>query len=216
MPNRWMTALLLALLASYAGAQTTQEAQYLAAITQRAQKHVDALRLEDVEKANRVRDIIVAQYQALRANHAVRDQIKQLKDDAAGLKSAQEQSLKGLHNLFLTALSAELSDEQVDTIKNEMTYNKVNVDYNAFCDMLPDLTDEQKAYIKSQLIEARELAMDGGSSDEKHAIFGKYRGRINNYLSKQGYDLKQASKDWAERRKARQAAEKQAGTTRQD
>ena len=34
--------------------------------------------------------------------------------------------------------------------------------------------------------------MDRASSKEKHAVFGKYKGRINNYLSKQGYDLKQA------------------------
>ena len=30
---------------------------------------------------------------------------------------------------------------------------------------------------------------------------GKYKGRVNNYLSAQGYDLKLASKEWAERRK---------------
>jgi hypothetical protein len=28
--------------------------------------------------------------------------------------------------------------------------------------------------------------MDGGSSDEKTAIFQRYKGKINNYLSKQG------------------------------
>jgi len=44
--------------------------------------------------------------------------------------------------------------------------------------------------------------MDGGSSEEKHAEFGKYKGRINNYLSKAGYDMKQAEKDLAARQKA--------------
>ncbi len=35
----------------------------------------------------------------------------------------------------------------------------------------------------SLLWEAREHAIDGGSSEEKHAWFGKYKGRIiNNYL----------------------------------
>jgi hypothetical protein len=41
--------------------------------------------------------------------------------------------------------------------------------------------------------------MDAGSSDEKHKWFGKYKGRINNYLSSRGYDLKKRSKEWEER-----------------
>jgi hypothetical protein len=55
--------------------------------------------------------------------------------------------------------------------------------------------------------------MDKGSAKDKHAVFDKTRGRINNYLSKEGYDLKQASKDWAERRKTREAQAKQAAAT---
>ena len=216
MPNRWITALLLAVLANYAGAQTTQlDAEYLAAITQRAEKHVAALKLADADKAERVRDIIVKQYQALRANHELRDLLKKL-PEAENLKTTQAESLKRLHDVFVAGLEALLTPAQVETIKDEMTYNKVRVDSAAFNDMLPNLTDEQKAYILAQLKEAREIAMDQGSSKEKHEVFGKYRGRINNYLSKQGYDLKQASKDWAERRKAREASDKQQPTQRQD
>ena len=33
--------------------------------------------------------------------------------------------------------------------------------------------------------------------------FGKYKGRINNYLSKRGYDLVKERKAWYERIKAR-------------
>ncbi len=33
---------------------------------------------------------------------------------------------------------------------------------------------------------AREEAMDGGSAKDKTAVFQRYKGRINNYLSKQG------------------------------
>jgi hypothetical protein len=36
------------------------------------------------------------------------------------------------------------------------------------------------------LKEAREEAMDAGSAPEKTAIFQRYKGKINNYLSKQG------------------------------
>jgi hypothetical protein len=76
--------------------------------------------------------------------------------------------------------------------------------------MIPTLSDEQKSKIRTWLTEARELAMDGGSSEEKHAVFGKYKGRINNYLSKEGgYDLKKEENAWRERLKARRAASSQ-------
>ncbi len=59
--------------------------------------------------------------------------------------------------------------------------------------MLPNLTEKQKARIMTWLVEAREHAMNGGTSEEKHAWFGKYKGRINNYLSSEGYDLKRVA-----------------------
>ena len=42
--------------------------------------------------------------------------------------------------------------------------------------------------------------MDAGSSDEKHAWFGKYKGKINNYLAAAGYNMKQAEKNLATKR----------------
>ena len=51
----------------------------------------------------------------------------------------------------------------------------------------------------ANLLEAREYAMDAGSSEEKHGWFGKFKGRINNYLSKAGYDLRAAEEARAER-----------------
>ena len=49
------------------------------------------------------------------------------------------------------------------------------------------------------------VAVDGVSAEEKTAVFNKYKGRINNFLSKEGYDLKKASTDWNARLKARSA-----------
>ena len=83
-----------------------------------------------------------------------------------------------------------------------MTYGVVPITFDGYQQMLPELTDEQRHEIHAQLLEAREYAMDAGSSDAKHAVFGKYKGRINNYLSRAGIDLKQAEKEWAARRQA--------------
>src|SRR5690606_25039434 len=56
------------------------------------------------------------------------------------------------------------------------------------------------------LTEAREFAMDGGTSKEKHAWFNKYKGRIANELAKQGYDLKKEGNEWAKRRDTKSAS----------
>lgn len=43
--------------------------------------------------------------------------------------------------------------------------------------------------------------MDAENSDKKHAAFNKYKGRINNYLTKRGYDLVKERNEWYKRLK---------------
>jgi hypothetical protein len=73
--------------------------------------------------------------------------------------------------------------------------------------MIPSLKEEEKKQIRSWLVEAREYAMDAESSEQKHAWFGKYKGRINNYLSKQGYDSQKEREEWMKRLKAKEGAQ---------
>ena len=84
-----------------------------------------------------------------------------------------------------------------------MTYNKVRVTFDGYLQIVPHLTDPEKARILELLKEAREEAMDGGSAEEKSAIFKKYKGKINNYLNSNGHDVAKAYKDWGERQKAK-------------
>ena len=204
-------AAIAALSAGVAAAQTQpSDAAYEADLAKRADGVLQVLKLEDQAKAVRVREALIAQYRSLRTLHDARDaKLKQLpsqdKDGAAKVKGETDQAVKKLHEEFIARLDADLTPAQVEQVKDKMTYNVVQVTYNGFCDMIPTLSEAQKAYILAQLKEARELAMDGGSSQEKHAIFGKFKGRINNYLSKEGYDLKKANEEWAERRKARES-----------
>ena len=83
------------------------------------------------------------------------------------------------------------------------TYGVVKVTYDSHLDMIPTLKEEEKAQIYAWLIEAREFALDAENSNKKHAAFGKYKGRINNYLAKRGYDLKKEREEWYKRIKAR-------------
>ena len=100
-------------------------------------------------------------------------------------------------------LGMAFASEQIIAIFDAMTYNKVKVTYDAYCDMIPSLTDEEKAQLYAWLCEARDLAIDAESSNKKHEVFNKYKGRINNYLSARGYDITQERKAWEERVKAR-------------
>ena len=77
-----------------------------------------------------------------------------------------------------------------------MTYNTVHVDFDAYCKFVPTLTDEQKAKIMDYLKQAREEAIDGTSQQEKANIFKKYKGKIANYLSAQGIDIKQKTNEY--------------------
>lgn len=191
-----------------------EEAAYTRTITERADKIVAPLGIQDAAKAARVRDLLVQQYRDLRDIHAKRDakiaEVRASADPALGAAwkslAEKEASLNvfPLHRRFVAHLEAELTPEQVNQVKDGMTYGVVPLTFRRYRELLPQLTVEQQAEILTNLLEAREYAMDAGSSDEKHAWFGKYKGRINNYLSAAGYNLKQAEQELAEREQAAQ------------
>src|SRR5258708_2998060 len=180
------------------------EAAYTKAIEKRVTDILALLELKDAAKTAKVHDALIAQYRALRDWHDAND--KKLKDATPDAAREIAASLKALHKKFISNLSTELTPQQIVTVKDKMTYFKVKVTYDAYCQALPKLTEPEKQQILEWLTDAREEAMDGGSANEKSAIFKKYKGKINNYLGKQGYDVKQAQKDLVEREKARAGA----------
>jgi hypothetical protein len=183
-----------------AEAPNDADAAYTRTITERADKIVRELKLHDPTTAEPLRDALVRQYRALSEIHDARDAASDAK--TADVERAAAAKLVVRHRRFVAELSALLSPVEVDRVKDALTYGVVPITYRRYCELLPDLSDEEEREILTQLLEAREYAMDGGSSEEKHAIFGKYKGRINNYLSKAGYDLKRAETEWAARRNA--------------
>ena len=176
---------------------------------ERADKIVATLGLGDAstEKSLRVRDAIADHYRGTNAiDDAVEARLKEIKQQPASEKGAADAAIKAardeaepklaeLHAAFLKKLSADLTESQIEQVKDGLTYGVVQVTWNAYQKMYPNLTAEQKDQIMAWLKEAREHAMDAGSSDKKHAWFGKYKGRINNYLSKAGYNAKEAEKN---------------------
>ena len=71
--------------------------------------------------------------------------------------------------------------------------------YKAYCEILSNLASDDKAMILAALTEAREEAMDGGSADEKTAIFHKHKNQVNVRLNAKGFDVAKATKEWEAR-----------------
>jgi hypothetical protein len=194
-------------------AKADTEEAYSRVLETRAADILDVLGIDDPAKAARVRETIINQYRTLRTLQDARDgAIRALNArtdlDKTGLaeqinaeRVRADAAASAANHRYLAALAVELSPEQVEKVKDKMTYNKLRVTYDAYIDMLPELTPAQKQVIFDRLKEARDRAVYAGSAEEKSDVFNKYKGRINNYLSAQGYDLKLAEKRWAERRK---------------
>ena len=168
-----------------------QDPQYVETIKGRAQKIVDGLQLSDAQKAENVRNIIANRYFLLNDIHAKYD--KKTQEDALYAELYKH------HFELASALALYLNEEQIDAVKDGMTYGRLKRDYNAQLEMIPTLKEEEKAQILIWLREAREYAMDAADSKGKHFWFDKYRGRTNNWLSARGYDLKKERDAWMKR-----------------
>ncbi len=182
------------------------EIKYTRAIEGRAADILKTLAMTDRQAEARVHDVIIAQYRSLRAWHDANDaKLKAAKGDTNATAQIQA-PLKTLHHEFIQKLSADLTSAQVEAVKDKMTYGKVKVTYDAYCEIIPTLTDTQKTRILDWLKAAREEAMDAGSAEEKSAIFKIYKGRIANYLSKEGVNEGKARKEWSAKQKEKAAA----------
>ncbi|HSH08820.1 MAG TPA: DUF3826 domain-containing protein [Oceanipulchritudo sp.] len=194
-------------------------AEYWPVAEGRAAKIVDGLAIEDPTAREQVKLAVAGQYRDLFIIHESRDEaLKQIgsydhgfqvftENARAGIEKGSKEAIEKLHREYIARLSALVDAETVNAIKDGMTYGVAPKTYKVYLAMLPELTAEQRAQIQAWLLEAREYAMDGGSSDEKHKWFGKYKGRINNYLSSLGYDMKAAEKAMFDRIKAEKQKE---------
>ncbi len=215
--------LLFCLLSLTVSAQTTdseKEAAYAKVLDTRSAKIVTSLGISDSVAYKAVKQIIVDQYRLLNTIHdthkAAQKNAKEtfqadkarLDTELKKLDDGLTQQLTQQHTNYLAKLATRLTAAQIEQVKDGMTYGVLPITYKGYQEMLPDLTDAQKSQILAYLTEAREKAMDAESSDKKHAMFGKYKGKINNYLSAAGIDMRKAGQEWEARIKAAEAARK--------
>ncbi len=196
-----------------------RDPKYVATIVDRSKKIVDKLELKDSVTYKNVLNIVANKYFSLNDIYEKRDsaiaQIKrsELSKEEKNKAQTSAQNLKDAelyrsHFAFSSDLSLYLNENQIDIIKDGITFGVLMVTYNSTLDMIPTLTVEEKKQIFAWLKEAREYALDAESSNKKHEVFGKYKGRINNYLSKRGYDLVNERQEWYKRIKAREEVQK--------
>lgn len=189
-----------------------RDSAYVKSIISRSQKIVNKLGLNNESKEQNVCNIIANRYFLLNDIYGKRDKaVKEAKEKLQGenkqkailnAENQKDSELYRNHFAFESDLSLYLDSKQIEAVKDGMTYGVVMVTYQATIDMIPSLKEHEKAQILVWLKEAREFAMDAENSNKKHAAFGKYKGRINNYLSKQGYDLTKEREEWYKRMKA--------------
>jgi hypothetical protein len=191
-----------------------EQAMYYATVEDRVVKIMKALALSDADKSNRVHTAILAQYHALHdRDQAIDAALWNLSKGSPEWLAQRDdmfpQMSQPLHARFLALVSQDLTPEQLEILKDKMTYGKVAFTYNAYCSILPDLSAEDKGHLMDLLKQAREVAMDGGSAGEKTAIFQQYKNQINAYLAAKGFDVVKATQEWS----AQQAAKKATATS---
>jgi hypothetical protein len=187
----------------------------------RAEKLAGALDLADAEKKARVIAVMADHYARMEAWHVAndpklaelwtawgdaRDPNKGGGKDEAGAAMVKFQmdavylTFKPQHYQFLHQLAVELTPEQVEKVKDQMTSSPGMMrTYKAYLDMIPEFTDAQKEWILGQMQLAREAAMDTTTSREIVNIFKTYKVRVEAYIDDQGYDYRKRYTEFANR-----------------
>jgi len=114
-----------------------------------------------------VREILTTHFKAFNAWHTQNDtQIKALWNQFNEARSKQDETnanvalskigdvyatFKPQHDKFLSELSSVLTPDQVETVKDTLTVNKVKVTFNAYGEIFHGLSDDQKAFILKNL-----------------------------------------------------------------
>lgn len=155
------------------------------------QKRVDgivaSMQLNDPAKESRLKDILATDLRAVRDSHN------------AGFAPD-----KSVHANLIAGLQAELTPEQIETVKDKLTVNKVPVTFKAYHQIVPNLTPEEDAKILELLKEAREKCLDVKNPDEMGRVFEPYKKQIQEYLISQGHDWNMLYKQFVDSMKANQ------------
>jgi hypothetical protein len=167
----------------------------------KADRLLKPLKLDDAAKAARVKSILGDWLGTLAGWHKENDpKIKALwsqwskarsvvpKDEFPGEVVAHQifdaySSLQPTYQSFTNKLSGELTPEQIDTFKENWSRSPGMMrTYNAYLEIAPGLTDDQKKVIYDRMYRAREEAMLTDSDKEIINIFKCQKVKVEQYI----------------------------------
>lgn len=199
----------LALVCGLSGSLRAADETNAAPAADAAQRHIDkktggllkALKLDDAAKAARVKSILDGWLAAVIAWHKENDAgLHELwsqwakaravvpKDEFPGEVIAHKISdtyatLRPAYQSFTNQLAAELTPEQVDTVKETWSRSPGMMrTYNAYLETAPGLADDQKQAVFNHLYQAREAAMLTDSDKEIISIFKVHKVKVEQYI----------------------------------
>jgi hypothetical protein len=156
-----------------------------AAMTRRVNEMVEALHLNDPARESRVKAVITEHLREVRDSHNAG-----FAPDKASLPK------------FVAGLNAELTPEQVESIKDAITIGKVEFTRRAYHAIVKDLTPAEDAKILALLKQAREESLDLKNPDEMSVVFEKYKTQIERYLISNGRDWRKLYREFIDAQRA--------------
>jgi hypothetical protein len=206
-----LAALSSAFVSLHAAPDASAEATLKKADT-KAARLVGGLKLADPTKAAPAQAVVAEWFVTLWSWHQQHDpQLKGLwsqwaqarsvvpKDEFPGEVIAHQidavyASLQPAYRAFLEKLSAHLTPEQIDALKETWSRSPgMRRTYQAYVEIAPDLNDEQKKVILDRMLRAREDAMLTDADKEIVAIYKRHKVKVEAYIG---------SLEWAKLHKA--------------
>lgn len=179
----------------------------------KATEWVDALRLNDKPKEEKVIEIISIHLQAVEDWHNSHSYT--LVPEGINPKTGEKLSTvdrqliidstidESVHEDLMSGLRVNLSEEQVETILDKYTIGKFAFTLKAYKEILPDMPQDIENMIISHLKQAREEAVDYKSMKEISAIFKIHKTQIELYLYQNGYNWKAIYKQYVDSLKSK-------------
>lgn len=109
---------------------------------------------------------------------------------------------KEVHEKLMKDLRRVLTEEQIEQILDKYTVGKVAFTLKGYQAIVPNMTEEETAYVLEQLKLAREQAIDYKSMKQISAIFEIYKTKCEQYFNDHGRNWRQMFKDYVNKRKA--------------
>lgn len=113
---------------------------------------------------------------------------------------------KSVHETLMKGLRRVLTEEQVEAILDKYTVGKVAFTLKGYQAIVPNMTEEETAFVLEQLKLAREQAVDYKNMKQISAVFEIYKTKCEQYFNEHGRSWRQMFKDYVNKRKAEKAA----------